>query len=103
LDSSKIKRCLRKTEIQTSGRNLNEFTANDKFPIPRMDKILDKLGRCQYFTTIDLTKEFHQIQREPESIAKTAFSTNMFITNTLECHLALKTPPLLFKDVCTIY
>jgi len=34
-----------------------------------------KLGRCQYFTTIDLDKGFHQIQMEPESIAKTAFST----------------------------
>jgi len=56
-------------------RNLNENAINDKFPILRMDEILDKLGRCQYFTTINLAKGFHQIQMEPESIAKTAFST----------------------------
>jgi len=43
-------------------RNLNEITIDDKFPIPRMDKILNKLRRCQYFTTIG----FHQIQMEPE-------------------------------------
>jgi len=60
-------------------RNLNEITINDKFPIPRMDEILDKLGRCQYFTTIDLSKGFHQIQMEPESIAKTAFSTKHYL------------------------
>jgi len=45
-------------------RNLNEITVNNKFPIPRMDGILDKLGRCLYFTTIDLPKGFHQIQME---------------------------------------
>jgi len=59
-----------------SYRNLNEITVNDKFPIPRMDEILDKLGRCQYFTTIVVAKGFHQIQMKPESTAKTAFSTN---------------------------
>ncbi|KAH8237153.1 hypothetical protein KR038_005529, partial [Drosophila bunnanda] len=45
-------------------RNLNEITINDKFPIPKMDEILDKLGRYQYFTTIDLAKGFHQIQMQ---------------------------------------
>jgi len=33
---------------------------------------------------------------EPESIAKTAFSTKH---GQKECHLALKTPPLPFKDI----
>lgn len=56
-------------------RSRNEITINDKFPIPVMDEILDKLGRCQYFTTIDLAKGFHQIQMDQQSIPKTAFST----------------------------
>jgi len=40
-----------------------------------MDEILDKLGRSQYFTTIDLAKGCHQIQMYESSIQKTAFST----------------------------
>jgi len=40
-----------KIRLVVDYRNLNEITVNDKFPIPRMDEILDKLGRCQYFTT----------------------------------------------------
>jgi len=58
-------------------RNLNEITVNDKFPIPQMDEIFDKLGRCQYFTTRiqDLAKGFNQIQMDENSIAKTALST----------------------------
>lgn len=38
-------------------RKLNEVTIDDKFPIPNIDEILEKLGRSQYFTTLDLKKE----------------------------------------------
>lgn len=40
-------------------RKLNDITVDDKFPIPNIDNILDKLGRAQYFSTIDLAKGFH--------------------------------------------
>lgn len=56
-------------------RKLNNSTKEDKFPIPLIDDILDKLGRANYFTTLDLTKGFHQIEVEPEDQEKTAFST----------------------------
>ena len=57
-------------------RKLNEVTIKDKFPIPNMDDILDKMGRAMYFTTLDLAKGFHQIEIHPDDIHKTAFSTN---------------------------
>ena len=42
---------------------------DDKFPIPYMNNILDKLGQAQYFFTIDLAKDFHQILvREERSL-----------------------------------
>lgn len=63
-----------KFRIVIDYRKLNEITV-DKYPIPVMDEILDKLGRSQYFTTIDLVKGFHQIQMDENSIQKTAFST----------------------------
>lgn len=43
----------------------NESTKADKFPIPHMEAILDKLGRAQYFSTLDLAKGFHQILVKP--------------------------------------
>jgi len=42
-------------------RGLNEITINNKFPIPNMDEILDKLGKCQYFTKLDLFSIFKQV------------------------------------------
>lgn len=66
---------IKKFRIVIDYRSLNEVTIDDKYPIPIMDDILDKLGKCQYFTTIDLVKGFHQIQMDKNSIPKTAFST----------------------------
>lgn len=56
-------------------RKLNEKAIEDKHLIPNIDDILDKLGRAQYFTTLDLAKGFHQIHMYPDDVEKTAFST----------------------------
>lgn len=65
----------KKLRVVIDCRNLHEVTISDKLPIPKMEEILEKLGRSQYFTTLDLAKGFHQIEMDEGSIAKTAFST----------------------------
>lgn len=54
----------------------NTVTREDKHPLPNMDGILDKLGRANYFTVLDLAKGFYQIEMDPKDIEKTAFSTS---------------------------
>lgn len=56
-------------------RKLNLITKEDKYPIPNIESILDKLGHCNYFSTLDLTKGFYQIEVEEKDREKTAFST----------------------------
>lgn len=51
-------------------RKLNEKTIEDKYPIPNITDILEKLGKCQYFTTLDLSSGFHQIEMEEKDIEK---------------------------------
>ena len=65
-----------KWRIVIDYRKLNNITVDDKYPIPNIDDILDKLGRAMYFTTLDLAKGFHQIEIAKEDIKKTAFSTD---------------------------
>ncbi|EAL58294.1 pol protein, partial [Wolbachia endosymbiont of Drosophila ananassae] len=65
----------KKWRIVIDYRKLNENTVDDKFPIPNIEGILDKLGRAQYFSTIDLAKGFHQILVQEQDREKTAFST----------------------------
>lgn len=55
-------------------RQLNKKLLADKFPLPRIDDILDQLGRAKYFTTLDLMSGFHQIEIEEDSREFTAFS-----------------------------
>lgn len=56
-------------------RRLNAITKKDVYPLPRIDDMLDALGKADYFTTIDLQSGFWQIPLHPDDIEKTAFST----------------------------
>ncbi|KAL0188186.1 hypothetical protein M9458_015285, partial [Cirrhinus mrigala] len=41
-------------------RRLNEVSEFDGYPMPRVDELLDCLGRARYITTLDLTKGYWQ-------------------------------------------
>ena len=43
-------------------RSLNRNTVVDKFPLPRISDLLDKLSRAQYFSSIDLSAAYHQLR-----------------------------------------
>lgn len=57
-------------------RMLNRKLIPDKYPLPRIDEILDQLGRTKFFSILDLYAGFHQIPIEKNSREITAFSTS---------------------------
>lgn len=65
---------VQKWRIVIDYRKLNEKTIKDRYPLPNITDLLDQLGKCKYFTTIDLCSGFHQIQVEEKDIPKTAFT-----------------------------
>lgn len=56
-------------------RQVNKKLTADKYPLPRIDEIIDSLGRAKYFSVIDLFSGFHQIPIHPNSRDITSFST----------------------------
>ena len=56
-------------------RRLNAISGDDKYPIPRIDDCLDRLGKAKYFSKIDLRTGYWQMQVHPEDRHKTAFRT----------------------------
>jgi hypothetical protein len=56
-------------------RRLNKKLIADKFPLPRIDEILENLGKAKFFSVLDLYSGFHQIPLNEESRDLTAFST----------------------------
>ncbi|XP_068991695.1 uncharacterized protein [Neodiprion pinetum] len=56
-------------------RRLNELTVKDRYPIPRIDDQLDRLGNGIFFTSLDMASGFYQVPIAKESRDKTSFVT----------------------------
>ncbi|UYV75621.1 hypothetical protein LAZ67_13000776 [Cordylochernes scorpioides] len=56
-------------------RRLNIQTVKDKFPLPRIDKLLEGLRNAKFFTTLDLAHGYLQIPLTEKAKLKTTFIT----------------------------
>ena len=54
---------------------MNTVTQTDAYPMPRIDELIDRLGRAKYITTLDLTRGYWQVPVAEEDQHKTAFAT----------------------------
>lgn len=67
---------MKKFRLVIDYRKLNDKTIEDNYPIPNITDILDKLGKSNYFSILDLKSGFHQIEVHEKDRQKTAFSVD---------------------------
>jgi len=56
-------------------RGLNKVTIPNRFPLPRIDDLVDRLQGAKVFTALDMIAAYHQIKLPKEEVPRTAFRT----------------------------
>lgn len=52
-------------------RDLNKKTIKKRYPIPRIDELIDELHGARYFLKIDLCSRYHEIRMRAKDVEKT--------------------------------
>ncbi|GAQ93472.1 hypothetical protein KFL_015570010, partial [Klebsormidium nitens] len=80
-------------------RKINLATVPNRYPLPRIDSIFDKLGRATYFTSLDAQAGYWQIRLHREDVQKTAFLTHRGLFEFLRMPFGLTGAPGTYQMV----
>jgi hypothetical protein len=92
----------KKFRVVIDYRSLNKEIKDDKFPLPNIVDILDGLGKCKYFSCLDLSQGYYQVKLETKDRPCTAFSTENGHWQMKRMPQGLKISPSSFSRMMSI-
>ncbi|KAI2645882.1 Retrovirus-related Pol polyprotein [Labeo rohita] len=78
-------------------RKLNAVTVKDSYPLPRASDALDSLAGARWFSTMDLSSGYWQVELDPKDREKTAFNTGSALYQFKVMPMGLTNAPPTFQ------
>ena len=83
-------------------RKLNAITTADKFPLPRIQELLQSLHGAKYFSNLDLQSSYWQTALHEDDKQKTAFSTDKGHFEFERMPFGLRNAPSIFSRLMSV-
>ena len=77
-------------------RALNKCIDDDQYPLPVVEEQLASIGKCKYFTSLDMMAAFWQVRLDEDSRDATSFKTPMGLFRFTRLPMGLKSASSVF-------
>ena len=80
-------------------KQINAVTRQQPFYMPRVEEVLEGVGKARYISKLDLSKGYYQICMRPSDIPKTAFICHRGKFEFLRMPFGVKNAPAVFQEL----
>ena len=80
-------------------KSINAITQPDPFYMPRVEEVLESVGKARYISKIDLSKGYYQIPMSQRDIPKTDFTCHKGRFEFLRMPFGVKNAPAVFQEL----
>jgi len=86
------------SRLYVDNKQLNKMTIKNKYPLPRIDDLMDQLHWSSVFSKIDLRSGYHQILVKADDVQKTVFRSRCGHYEYMVMPFGVTNAPAVFMD-----